>query len=233
MAVTPNYSWVTPAPTDLVTDLPADFEIFADAVDATVFSNAGAAINKTIIDAAGDLIYGTAADTAARLALGTANQVLTVNSGATAPEWKTPAGGGKVLQVVSAVDSTQTTTTSGTFVTTGLSATITLADNTNKVLILCTVPARSDGNNSVTESASRFALRYTNTTTDLVTNDLTVKTANGSPEIGSTIAFAYLHSPASTSALTYEIFMRQLLPATNVTAIQAAGASMVLLEIEA
>ena len=37
MATTPNYSWVTPAPTDLVTDLPADFETFADAVDASVF----------------------------------------------------------------------------------------------------------------------------------------------------------------------------------------------------
>jgi hypothetical protein len=34
MATTPNYGWVTPAPTDLVTDLPADFETFADAVDA-------------------------------------------------------------------------------------------------------------------------------------------------------------------------------------------------------
>jgi hypothetical protein len=36
MATTPNYSWVMPAPTDFVTDLPADFEIFGDAVDATV-----------------------------------------------------------------------------------------------------------------------------------------------------------------------------------------------------
>ena len=37
MATTPNYSWVMPDPTDLVTDLPADFEIFGDAVDASVF----------------------------------------------------------------------------------------------------------------------------------------------------------------------------------------------------
>lgn len=38
MATTPNYSWVMPNPTDLVTDLPADFEIFGDAVDATVYT---------------------------------------------------------------------------------------------------------------------------------------------------------------------------------------------------
>ena len=37
MATTPNYSWVMPDPTDLVTDLPADFEIFGDAVDSSVF----------------------------------------------------------------------------------------------------------------------------------------------------------------------------------------------------
>jgi hypothetical protein len=34
MAVTPEYGFVMPDPTDFVTDLPADFEIFGDAVDA-------------------------------------------------------------------------------------------------------------------------------------------------------------------------------------------------------
>lgn len=36
---------------------------------------------------AGDLIYATGATTLAKLGIGTANQVLTVNAGATAPEW--------------------------------------------------------------------------------------------------------------------------------------------------
>jgi hypothetical protein len=47
-----------------------------------------------VVTTAGDLIYGTAADTVARLGIGTASQVLAVNSGATAPEWVTPAAGG-------------------------------------------------------------------------------------------------------------------------------------------
>jgi hypothetical protein len=51
----------------------------------------------TTIDAAGDLLYGTGSDAATRLAIGTAAQVLAVNSGATAPEWVTPAGGGFVV----------------------------------------------------------------------------------------------------------------------------------------
>ena len=44
-----------------------------------------------LITTAGDILYGTAADTVARLGIGTAGQVLTVNSGATAPQWATAA----------------------------------------------------------------------------------------------------------------------------------------------
>lgn len=54
-------------------------------------------IQPTIIDAAGDLIYGASNDTPARLAIGTAGQVLTVNSGATAPQWTTLSSGGYTL----------------------------------------------------------------------------------------------------------------------------------------
>ena len=50
-----------------------------------------------LITTAGDLLYGTAADTVARLGIGTANQVLRVNSGATAPEWATPSSGALTL----------------------------------------------------------------------------------------------------------------------------------------
>jgi hypothetical protein len=49
-----------------------------------------------------DMIYSSSGSTPARLGIGTVGQVLTVNSGATAPEWAAPAAGGKVLQVVGA-----------------------------------------------------------------------------------------------------------------------------------
>jgi hypothetical protein len=45
-----------------------------------------------LVTTAGDTLYATAADTLVRLGIGTAGQVLQVNSGATAPEWATPAG---------------------------------------------------------------------------------------------------------------------------------------------
>jgi len=54
---------------------------------------ADGAIAKTTLTTAGDVIYRNAT-VPVRLGIGTAGQVLTVNTGATAPEWKTPAGGG-------------------------------------------------------------------------------------------------------------------------------------------
>jgi hypothetical protein len=49
MATTPNYGWVTPAPTDFVTDLPADFETFADAVDADLAGLLGGTTGQVLI----------------------------------------------------------------------------------------------------------------------------------------------------------------------------------------
>jgi hypothetical protein len=120
MATTPNYGWVTPAPTDFVTDLPADFEVFADAVDADLGGLLGGTtgqvlakdsnadhdfswqtspgIAATILDAKGDLIAATAADTAARLAVGANGTVLTADSAeATGLKWATPTAGGYTL----------------------------------------------------------------------------------------------------------------------------------------
>ena len=49
----------------------------------------------------GDTIYSSSGSTPARLGIGTAGQVLQVNSGATAPEWATPAGGGGMTSIAS------------------------------------------------------------------------------------------------------------------------------------
>ena len=87
---TTNYGFVMPTPTDLVTDLPADFEVFGQDVDTQMLANANAAIAKTIVDAKGDLIGATAADTPARLAVGTNGQLLTADStAATGLAWTT------------------------------------------------------------------------------------------------------------------------------------------------
>jgi len=89
---TTNYSFAMPTNTDLVKDLPADFEIFGQAVDTQMKTNADAAIAKTIVDAKGDIIAATAADTVSRLAVGANNTVLTADSStATGLKWAAPA----------------------------------------------------------------------------------------------------------------------------------------------
>jgi hypothetical protein len=116
---TTPFSWQMPTATDLVTDLPADFEVFGQAVATSmadllggtsgqvlaknsntdmdfvwVTSDDANAIQNTIVDAKGDLIGATAADTPARLAVGTNGQVLTADStAATGLAWATASAG--------------------------------------------------------------------------------------------------------------------------------------------
>jgi hypothetical protein len=99
------------------------------------------------VDAKGDLIVGTANDTAARLAVGTDTYLLTAdNSEVTGLKWAAPAGGGKVLQVISAVSTTSTTISTSTYTDAGISATITPSSATSKILVLVSAKLWSNGN---------------------------------------------------------------------------------------
>lgn len=110
---TSNYSFQMPTSTDLVTDLPADFEVFGQAVDTQMKTNADAAIAKTIVDAKGDLIAGTGSDTVSRLAIGTNDQVLTADStAATGMKWATSASGGMTLLSTTTLSGSTTTVSS-------------------------------------------------------------------------------------------------------------------------
>lgn len=88
MATTTNYGWTTPDDTALVKDGASAIRTLGSSVDTTVK-------NLNPETTLGDISYrSSTSNTNTRLALGTAGQVLTVNSGATAPEWKTPTSGG-------------------------------------------------------------------------------------------------------------------------------------------
>jgi hypothetical protein len=94
-----------PDPTDFVTDLPADFEIFGDAVDTTVDSIDNRVTDLEVITTEGDLVVGDASGDPVRVSVGTAGQVL-ASDGDTV-EWITPATGVAPLLTV---------TTSGIYV---------------------------------------------------------------------------------------------------------------------
>jgi hypothetical protein len=78
---TTNYSFAMPTNTDLVKDLPADFDIFGQAVDDRI-----KALNPSTT--LGDIEYrSSTANTNTRLGIGTTGQVLTVSGGV--PAWAT------------------------------------------------------------------------------------------------------------------------------------------------
>ena len=204
MATTPNYSWVMPDPTDLVTDLPADFEIFGDAVDATVFSNASAAIAKTIVDAKGDIIAATAADTVARLAVGANDTVLTADSStATGLKWAAAGASGKVLQVIQGTTTTATTITGATYVDTTLTANITPSLATSKVLVLVSQSYEINRNGLDSEAAFRLMRGATS-----LLGNMRIRyrhSASGAVSIYDNVFnYSYLDSPNTTSATTYK-----------------------------
>lgn len=85
MANTTNYNWETPDDTDLVKDGAAAIRTLGSSIDTTTK-------NLNPQTTTGALAYRSAtANVNTALPIGTAGQVLRVNSGATAPEWATPA----------------------------------------------------------------------------------------------------------------------------------------------
>ena len=91
-------------------------------------------IAKTLTTTTGDMIYASSANNPARLGIGSTGNVLTVSGGV--PTWAAPAGGGKVLQVVTATYATSTQSFSTTYADTGLSASITPSATSSKVLVI-------------------------------------------------------------------------------------------------
>jgi hypothetical protein len=144
----------------------------------------------------GDTLYASAANTPARLAIGSTGQVLTVAGGV--PTWATPAGGGKVLQVVFGSTSTQVSSSSNTFIDTGLSATITPSATTSKVLVFV-----SHNGSSVSTSSIFWAGKLFRGGTEIQLIGDTLLTNDGGAMRGS-ISTKYLDSPSTTSATTYK-----------------------------
>ena len=162
----------------------------------------------TAIDAKGDLIAGTGADTFARLAVGGTNgHTLQVDSStATGLKWAAPAGGGKVLQVVTATTATAVTNSTGSFDDTGITATITPTSATSTILIMISASAFTFSSGATTYVNSKA--RIMRGATAILTNGNAqyVEGASNNPiAIMGQLNFIYRDSPATTSATTYKL----------------------------
>jgi len=183
----------------------------------------------------GDTIYSSSGSTPARLGIGSTGQVLTVAGGV--PTWASPAGGGKILQVVSTNDNTKKQVSNATEYT-EIATAITPSSASSRILIMVSFGLVSNSTNA--DSAFRIKRDSTATqqgTGGTVNINQSFFMAEGSSE-GSGYTIQVVDSPATTSAITYKV---ELLANTGTININrrgldtyyAASSSMTLMEIGA
>jgi hypothetical protein len=125
---------------------------------------------------------------------------------------------GSVLQVVQGTTSTQISTTSTSYVTTGLSASITPSSSNSKILVLMNMGDVGAQNSGSGVNATGFTL-YKNGS-NLTSNLASQISYNSISTSGLTIggfSSTYLDSPATTSSTTYAVFFKTAGAVSTVT----------------
>ena len=190
-----------PTNTDLVSQLPADFEVFGQAVDTSLADLKG----------------------------GTTGQILSKNSNTDMDfVWASAAPGGKVLQVINATLTTDANTSSSTYASTGLTATITPSSASSKVLVLVNLADCGKNNNS------NLGVRlYRGASSIFQLGDNIGTTNEGTYNGVGSVSCSLLDSPATTSATTYTIYINSPYNASYAFISNGGDSTITLLEIGA
>jgi len=213
------------------------------AIDSTVATLTGSQTltNKTLTSPAlttptistlttnGDLMYGTGSGAITRLGVGSTGNVLTVAGGV--PTWAAPAGGGgKVLQVVSVNPGSTFTTTSSTRVdATNYTVTITPTASTSKILVIFNMQAGVYGSGSNNQYGDMEILRNSTGIGSGVLSGMALGSSQNMEKF-ERFSFITLDSPATTSATTYKMQIRNYSGGSSQV---STPANLILMEIGA
>ena len=135
---------------------------------------------------------------------------------------------GQVIQVVTATDSTQRTTTSTSFVTASntLSVTITPSSSSNKILILASTGFKCSTDNAF------FTIYRGATDLGAASSRGMLSTYGGAVDVEVGVGINYLDSPATTSATTYQVYFRSGSAVQSNINTNSAKGSITCLEIK-
>ena len=171
-------------------------------VDAGTLADDAVGLAQMASGTDGNLITYDASGNPAAVAVGTSGQVLTSNGAGAAP---TMQAGGKVLQVVQGLNTNtlnggfllQSTSTS--YVSVPLSATITPSATSSKVLVLVSTCFHRGGSSSFTVYAGG---------SNIGDSTYGLRRLTGAVSQWEGESFTILHSPSTTSATTYQLYAR-------------------------
>ena len=178
--------------------------------------------NLITYDASGDPAYVTT---------GSDGQVLTSTGAGSAPAFEALPATGKVLQVINAVTSTETASSSTSYADTSLTAAITPSATTSKVLVLVNQVALLKNSS---DNGGKIQLLRGSTVLGMFENDFGRDGGTGLNIVGGT-GMCKLDSPETTSATTYKTQFACSVSAAASVQVQhnSAVSSITLIEVGA
>ena len=174
----------------------------------------------------GNIITYDTSGNPAVVATGSDGQVLTSAGADAVPAFEAAPGGGKILQVVSnTITSSGSSSNNVTPAATGLTATITPSATSSKVLVMWEMPVRRNPTD-----AECYLYLYEGAVQIIQLGNI-LNMNSGDYWETTHASGAYLHSPADTSAVTYNLYGK---PADGTMDWNSGGSSvtMILMEVD-
>jgi hypothetical protein len=138
-------------------------------------------------------------------------------------------GAGAVLQVVQATSTTSTATTSGSYVDSGLSTSITPTSSTSRILVLVNQQIRGSG-----RADPGFGIRLVRDSTTVLSRDDGAAAAYvNATDLRYAYSIVYLDSPATTSSTTYKTQFNSYASGTITAQNSSIPSTITLMEIAA